>query len=65
MILRGGEWHDWPEGTPIEEQGGITFSEEKIASEILTKLPGTNIQLRQELEAIASAAISKQKPVRV
>jgi hypothetical protein len=30
MILRGGEWWDWPEDTDIEDQGGITFSEEKV-----------------------------------
>lgn len=65
MIFRGGEWWDWPEGTAIEDQGGIHFSEEKIASEILTRIPNTNIQLRQELEAIASAAVSEQQPVRV
>jgi hypothetical protein len=65
MILRGGEWYDWPEGTDIEDQGGIHFSEEKVASEILTRLPGTNLQLRQQLEAIASAAVSEQQPVRI
>lgn len=62
--VRGGAWHDWPEGTELSDQGGIVFSEETEVRRVV--MPGAlGKKLVADIEMPCETFISKQQPLRV
>lgn len=63
MILRGGIFHDWPNGTSARDQGGLVFSETMVRRKFVTKQAGVTVQTTVEMPE--EIGISHQQPVRV
>lgn len=64
MVLRGGEWHDWPKNTNLQDQGGIYFSEKKKI--VRTVQPGyAGTKMLVDVEMPEEISVVDQKPMRV
>lgn len=64
LIHLGNNWTDWPDDTPIEEQGGITFSDESVLVPITTKIKKSGHILKQLVEMPAEMLVAQSKPLR-
>lgn len=64
LIQRGGEYHDWPKGTDLRDQGGLIFSEKtKIVHTTAPGPNGTKVKISAEMPE--EMYVSQQKPTRV
>lgn len=64
LVHRGGIWHDWPENTSVQDQGGLQWSERrKQIQEIVTD--NLKRKYKMTLEVPESVGISAQQPLRV
>lgn len=62
--VRGGAWHDWPEGADLNSQGGMVFSEETMVKKVT--MPGAlGKKLVVDVEMPCEMSISEQKPLRI
>lgn len=64
LITLGNLWTDWPEGTPIEEQDGLIFSDETTLVETFAKIKESNLTLKQLVEMPKEMLPSSTKPLR-
>lgn len=64
LIYRGAEWHDWPDNTSLEDQGGLQFSEKtKIVRHTVRGAAGESLAM--DVEVPEELYVSQQKPTRV